>query len=74
MSETHLKDLNKSIELLASYHARLQKEVITIAKKLQMPPRKIDSTLESNPELVAIKNTIDQLIAHRDKQINQSRA
>ena len=72
MTETSLKELNESIELLTGYRDRLQREVITIAKKLQMPPKKIDYTLECNPELSKLKQTIIKLVAHRDKQLNQA--
>ena len=71
MPETSLKELNESIELLSGYHDRLQKEVITMAKKLQMPTKKIDSTIESHAELIEIKQTINKLITYRDKQIEK---
>ena len=45
MQEAHLKDVNESLELLSNYRDRLQKEVITIATKLQMPKEKINATL-----------------------------
>ena len=72
MSGTNLKELNESIELLSVYHDRLQKEVIAIAKKLQMPPQRINSTLEGNAELIEIKQAISKLVAHRNKQSNQN--
>ena len=71
MPETSLKELNESIELLSGYHNRLQKEVVIMAKKLQMPTKKIDSTIESHAELIEIKQTINKLITYRDKQINK---
>ena len=71
MPETSLKELNESIELLSGYHDRLQKEVIAMAKKLQMPTKKIDSTIESHAELIEIKQTINKLITYRDKQIKK---
>ncbi len=71
MPETSLKELNESIELLSGYHDRLQKEVITMAKKLQMPTKKIDSTIESHAELIELKQTINKLINYRDNQIKK---
>ena len=71
MPETSLKELNESIELLSGYHDRLQKEVITMAKKLQMPTKKIDSTIESHAELIELKQTINKLVNYRDNQIKK---
>ena len=42
-----------------------------MAKKLQMPTKKIDSTIESHAELIEIKQTINKLITYRDKQIKR---
>ena len=47
MSETNLNELDESIKLLSTYHDRLKKEVVAIAKKLQMPTAKINSSLET---------------------------
>ena len=71
MPETSLKELDESIELLSGYYDRLQKEVINMAKKLQMPTKKIDSTIDSHAELIEIKQTINKLITYRDKQIKE---
>ena len=70
MTKKNLSKLDESIKLLSIYHDRLEKEVITIAKKLQMPNSKIISTLEENEELIKLKKALDQLIMHRDKQSN----
>ena len=71
MPEPDLNDLNESIELLYNYHDRLHKEVINVARKLQMPPTKIDSIVENHSELNEIKQTISKLKDHRDKKSNQ---
>ena len=71
MSDPSLKELNQSIELLSSYHDRLQKEVISVSKKLQMPEAKIKSSLENNSELTELKITLQRLTSHRDKQIKE---
>ena len=70
MLENDFKELNESIELLSSYRDRLEGEVISIAKKLHMTPRKIDSTLKNHSELIAINQTISKLIAHRERNTN----
>ncbi len=69
MQEKNLNDLNESIQLLSNYRDRLMKEVTAIAKKLQMPNSQINSTLEENSELTEINKALNQLIAHRDKNV-----
>tara|TARA_B100000029_G_C16810442_1_gene680232 strand:+ start:211 stop:426 length:216 start_codon:yes stop_codon:yes gene_type:complete len=69
MEEKNLNDLNESIKLLSNYRDRLLQEVTAIAKKLQMPNSQINSTLEQNSELIEINQALNQLIAHRDKNI-----
>ena len=71
MSETHLNEINESIELLSTYRERLKKEVINIAKKLQMPPSTINSSLEANEKLTEIKETIGKLVSYRNKQFHR---
>ena len=71
MPDSSLKELNQSIELLSSYHDRLQKEVISVSKKLQMPEAKIKSSLENNSELTELKITLQRLTSHRDKQFKE---
>ena len=70
MTKKNLDELNESIELLSNYHQRLEQEVVKVAKKLQMSKAKIISTLEENEELIKLKKTLNQLIIHRDKQMN----
>ena len=72
MSEPNLNELNESIKLLSSYHDRLQKEVINIAQKLQMPQAKITRSLDKNTELKDTKQAIINLIDQRNKQLNQA--
>ena len=71
MTETDLSQIDESIELLSSYHKRLEQEVIKISQKLQMPKAKINSTLEKHTELSAVKKALDQLIFYRDKIVGQ---
>ena len=68
MSEPNLDELNESIQLLISYRDRLQKEVSSIAKKLQMPPAKINSTLKENRELIEVNQILTNLISQREKR------
>ncbi len=68
MSEPELQELNESIEELTIYHDRLHKEVLTIAKKLKMPQKRIESTIKEHSELNQIKIILEKLIEQRDKQ------
>ena len=70
MTKPNLRELNESIELLSNYHQRLENEVVKVSKKLQMSKAKIISTLEENEELIKLKKALNQLIIHRDKQMN----
>ena len=73
MPEEDLNEINESIKLLSNYHDRLKKEVIAVARKLQIPHSHINSTLEENSELIEIQETLTKLIAHRDKQLNHEK-
>ena len=70
MAKTDLSNIDESIELLSNYHDRLEQEIITISKKLQMPNAKINSSLKGNAELNELKTTLDQLTAYRANQVN----
>ena len=67
MSEPNLDELNESIELLITYRDRLQEEVTSIAKKLQMPQSRISSILKENSEL----NNINQMIMNLKYQLEK---
>ena len=67
MSEPNLDELNESIELLITYRDRLQEEVTSIAKKLQMPQSRISSILKGNSEL----NNINQMIMNLKYQLEK---
>jgi len=49
------EELEESIKELTEYKDRLEKEVITISNKLKMPQKKINSIINSHPELNQIK-------------------
>ena len=68
MSEPNLDELNESIQLLITYRDRLQGEVTSIAKKLQMPQSRISSILKENLELNNINQTIMSLKYQLKKQ------
>ena len=72
MPEPDIKELNESIELLSTYRDRLEKEVMNVAKKLQIPIKKIDSTLESHSELNEVKQAIIKLTAHRENKLKRT--
>jgi len=71
MSEPNLEELNESIKLLSKYRDRLNKEVTLIAKKLQMSPKAINSTLKDNSELTKINHIIINLISQRENQLEK---
>ena len=49
------EELEESIEELTEYKNRLETEVITISNKLKMPQKKINSIINSHPDLNQIK-------------------
>ena len=73
MTESSLKELNESIELLSNYRDRLKKEIITISKKLQMSNEKINNSIEGNLELAKVTQTLHTLTEHRKRQLKQKR-
>ncbi len=72
MPEATPKELQESIDELTAYRDRLQKEVVSIAQKLKMPPKKIDLSLEENSELKKIEMILSQLIEKLDRQMSVS--
>ena len=55
------KELKESIEELTEYKNRLEKEVVTISNKLKIPPKKINSIINSHSELNQIKIILSKL-------------
>ena len=55
------EELKESIKQLRDYQNRLEKEVVTISKKLKMPPKKINSIIDSHKELNKIKSILSKL-------------
>jgi len=49
------EELEESIKELSEYKNRLEKEVVTIANKLKMSQKKINSIINSHSELNQIK-------------------
>ena len=70
MPEPTPEELTDSIEELMNYRDRLQKEVISISKKLRIPKQQINSTLENHPELEKVDKYIEKLIKQRNNQDN----
>ena len=61
MSEPSPAEFKETIQELTAYRDRLHKEVITVAKKLQMSPKKITITLEEHSEIKQINSILKQL-------------
>ncbi len=68
MNEPTLAELQQSIQELSTYRDRLAQEVTLIAQKLQMPEKKINSSLKGNSELIKIESLLKKLIQQRDKR------
>ncbi len=71
MSDANSIQLKESIQLLSNYRDRLEKEIVTIANKLQIPKEKINATLSQHKELNDVKKTLKELIDYREKQIDK---
>ncbi len=70
MSQPTAQEIKESIQDLTNYRDRLIKEVVKIAKKLQMPQGKIESTLAENPEIKKIEKAINQLAKQQQEISN----
>ncbi len=55
------QELNESINDLNNYKDRLRSEIINISQKLKMSQAKINASLEENPELKNLEDTIKSL-------------
>ena len=55
------EELEESIKELTEYKNRLEKEVVTISKKLKMPQEKINAIIKSHSELNQIKIILSKL-------------
>ena len=55
------EELEESIKELTEYKNRLEKEVVTIANKLKMPQKKINSIIKSHSEINQIKIILSKL-------------
>ena len=54
-------ELEESIKELTEYKNRLEKEVVTISNKLKMPPKKVNTIINSHSELNQIKIILSKL-------------
>ncbi len=68
MSEPTKEELNESIDLLTAYRTRLENEVTSMGKKLQISQEKINLNLKANSELININNTLDRLNKQLESQ------
>ena len=55
------EEFTASIKELSAYKNRLEKEVVTISKKLKMPQKQINSIINSHEELNQIKKILLKL-------------
>tara|TARA_Y100001968_G_scaffold22190_1_gene17558 strand:+ start:493 stop:717 length:225 start_codon:yes stop_codon:yes gene_type:complete len=60
------EEFKESIKELCEYKNRLEKEVVSISKKLKMPPEKIKSIINSHQEINQIKKILSNL--NREKE------
>ena len=60
------EEFEESIKDLSEYKNRLEKEVVTISKKLKMPQRKIESIINSHQELNKIKIILSKLYKQKE--------
>ncbi len=61
MQNPTVEELKESIKQLSDYQNRLEKEVVTISRKLKMPQGKIDSIIKSHKELNQIRTILSKL-------------
>ena len=59
-------ELEESIKELSEYKNRLEKEVLTISKKLKMSQEKITSIINSHQELNQIKTILSKLSKQKE--------
>ena len=60
------EEFEESIKELSEYKNRLEKEVVTISRKLKMPQRKIESIINSHQELNQIKIILSKLYKQKE--------
>ena len=60
------EEFEESIKELSEYKNRLEKEVVTISKKLKIPQRKIESIVNSHQELNKIKIILSKLYKQKE--------
>ena len=70
MSEPTLQDLQASIEELEAYRKRLRDDVIAMGKKLKLPQKRIDATVEEHAELQRLGEVLEQLLKQREIMTN----
>jgi len=70
MSEPTLQDLQASIEELEAYRKRLRDDVIAMGKKLKLPQKRIDATVQEHAELQRLGEVLEQLLKQRDIMTN----
>ncbi|WP_415411213.1 hypothetical protein ACLM45_06635 [Synechococcus sp. A10-1-5-9] len=66
MADPTLQELQDSIEELEAYRNRLRDDVIAMGKKLKLPQKRIDATVEEHAELQRLEEVLEQLVNQRD--------
>ncbi len=67
ISEPSKQELSESIEELIAYRDRLLNEVLTVAQKLRIPQKTVDSAIENHTELKRIEIMLSELIDQLDR-------
>ena len=67
------EEFEESIKELSEYKNRLEKEVVTISKKLKMPQEKIKSVIHSHQEINQINNILSKLNKQQENIISKSK-
>ncbi len=65
------EEFEESIKELSEYKNRLEKEVVTISKKLKIPKRKIESIINSHQELNKIKIILSKLYKQKENSTSK---
>ena len=74
MTEPHpaeqpsLKELQESIDELATYRDRLYQDVVNLGKKLRLSQKKIDATIAAHPELQRLDEIMVQLVNQKKSE------
>ncbi len=63
-----LKELQESIDELATYRERLYQDVVNLGQKLRLSQKKIDATIAAHPELQRLDEIMIQLVNQKKSE------